>query len=176
MNNFKDARKLAVAGILIAIDIILTRNLSIETPVVRIGFAFIAAGLQGALLGPVFGGLTGAAADLIGITLFPKLAGFFPGFTVSAFVRSFIYGYFFYQKDINVKRIVMASVTSTVVVSLIMNTIWLKIITGNPFLALLATRLVSSGILMAVEIAVFSVILGRLVRESNKILNRKNVM
>ena len=68
---------------LIAIEIVLSRFCSIATPIVKIGFGFVPIAVCGMLYGPVWAGVAGGAADLLGAVLFP-IGAYFPGFTLSA--------------------------------------------------------------------------------------------
>jgi len=50
-----DILKLTIVGILVAMQIVLTRILSIQTPIVRIGFSFLPLALTAKLYGPLAG-------------------------------------------------------------------------------------------------------------------------
>lgn len=66
---------------LIALEVILSRFLSIATPVVKIGFGFVPIAVCAMLYGPIWAGAAGALADFLGATLFP-IGAYFPGFTL----------------------------------------------------------------------------------------------
>ena len=76
-------KKLAVSALLIALDVILTRLLAINTPVMKIGLGFAAVALCALLYGPWWAAVVAALADILGSTLFPTGA-YFPGFTLTA--------------------------------------------------------------------------------------------
>ena len=90
--------RLVLMAMLVAIQVILSRWLSINLWNLKIGFAFVPIAIAGMLLGPMGAGLTGVVADLIGATLFPSGA-FFPGFTLTAFITAFGYGFFLQKKQ-----------------------------------------------------------------------------
>src|SRR3712207_6616484 len=92
-----NTKKMVMIGSFIAIEIILTRFLSIQTPIIRFGFGFIPLSFSAMLFGPAAGAITGALAEIMGMMLFPKGA-YFPGFTVSAALSGAIYGMYFYKK------------------------------------------------------------------------------
>lgn len=118
-------REIVFMGIMVAIDVVAVRFLSIETPAMRIGFGFVANLIAGMYLGPARAGIVGVAADLLGFTLFGK-GIFFPGFTVSALVQGLLAGYFLEgKKSANVARVITYAVISTVLVDTLMNTTWL---------------------------------------------------
>lgn len=63
--------KIVYMGLLIALKVILTRFLSIQTPIVRIGFGFLPIAVAGIMFGPIFAGIA-AIADILGMIIFPK--------------------------------------------------------------------------------------------------------
>ena len=80
-----NTRTIAQLAILVAMEVVLSRFLSINIWSNKIGFAFVPVAVTAMLYGPLTTGLTAAAADLIGALLFPS-GPFFPGFTLTAFL------------------------------------------------------------------------------------------
>lgn len=136
-------------ALLIALEIILTRFLSIETPTLRIGFGFLPVAIMAILYGPWWTGAAGVVGDLVGMMLFPK-AAFFPGFTLTAFLTGMIYGLFLYKKPITWKRTFVAVSSVNVICSLCLDTLWLSMMYGDSFLVLLPMRLVKAAIMIPV--------------------------
>ena len=139
--------RIVLMAMLAAIQIVLSRFLSINLWNLKIGFAFVPIALAGMLLGPVGAGLTGMVADIIGATLFPS-GTFFPGFTLTAFITAFGYG-FFLQKKQNIGNILAAVLFSEIVGTILLNTLWISILYGTPFIAVMIPR-VGQAIGMAV--------------------------
>lgn len=137
-------------ALFIAIDIVFTRFLSIQTPIIRIGFGFLPISLCAIMFGPLVGGITGAIADILGMIIFPKGA-YFPGFTASAFIGGAIYGLILHKKQISVLRISIAVTLIVVSVDSILNTYWLSIITGNAASALLIPRLIKNTVMLPIQ-------------------------
>ena len=131
--------RIVLMAMLAAIQIVLSRWLSINLWNLKIGFAFVPIAMAGMLLGPIGAGLTGAVADIIGATLFPSGA-FFPGFTLTAFITAFGYG-FFLQKKQTMKNILAAVLFSEIVGTILLNTLWISILYGTPFIAVMIPRL-----------------------------------
>lgn len=142
--------QLVVMALLVALEIILTRFLSIETPTLRIGFGFLPVAIMAILYGPWWTGAAGIAGDLIGMTLMPK-AAFFPGFTLTAFLTGVFYGMFLHKKEISWLRVLAASTFVNVVCSLGLDTLWLSIMYGDAFLVLLPVRLVKAAIMIPLQ-------------------------
>lgn len=131
--------RIVLMAMLAATQIVLSRFLSINLWNLKIGFAFVPIAMAGMLLGPVGAGLTGMVADIIGATLFPSGA-FFPGFTLTAFITAFGYG-FFLQKKQTMKNILAAVLFSEIVGTILLNTLWISILYGAPFIAVMIPRL-----------------------------------
>lgn len=81
------SHKIACAGVLIALNVILTRFFSVPIgQIFRISAGYVPVILAGLLLGPVTGGITGGAGDLIGCAV----SGYVPNPLV--FVSSVLVG------------------------------------------------------------------------------------
>ena len=138
-NQISATHRIVLMAMLAATQIVLSRFLSINLWNLKIGFAFVPIAMAGMLLGPVGAGLTGMVADIIGATLFPSGA-FFPGFTLTAFITAFGYG-FFLQKKQTMKNILAAVLFSEIVGTILLNTLWISILYGTPFIAVMIPRL-----------------------------------
>ena len=64
-------RQLTVSALLIALDVVFSRVLAINTPLMKIGLGFAAVAVAAMLYGPAWAALTAALGDLIGALLFP---------------------------------------------------------------------------------------------------------
>ena len=151
-------RKIVILGTLLAIEIVLSRFLSISTAIVKIGFAFVPVVTAAMLYGPVFAGCIAALGDFLGAILFP-IGPYFPGFTLSAFIGGVIFGLILYNKEKTLLRIIAAAGLSLLVSSLILDTLWLYIITEDAALtALMPSRLIKFGIMLPIEVVVIKLL------------------
>ena len=91
-------KKIILAALLLAMSIVLSRFLSIKTPIVTIGFSFVPTMLCAIWLGPKWTILLNVLADLIGATLFP-FGSYFIGYTITTAVSGAIYGVLLYKKE-----------------------------------------------------------------------------
>ncbi len=150
-------KQLVTLAILIAMHVILSRFLSIPGWNFKIGFSFIPLVIAAVLYGPLYGGLVGLIADLIGATLFPS-GTFFPGFAATAFLAGWIYG-----KGINqgasILRIVTTVLAGEVICSLLLNSLWISILYGAPFWGLIPTRLLQFVVMSIVKSVTITVLL-----------------
>ncbi|MCR4435663.1 MAG: folate family ECF transporter S component [Clostridiales bacterium] len=148
----KNTRVLVFMALFIAMDVILTRFLSIQTPIIRIGFGFIPVALAGMMFGPAIGGVTAALGDIIGMIVFPKGA-YFPGFTLSAFLTGATYGLVLYKKPKSILRIFLAVAVVVLFIDIGLTTVWVSMTTSTAYKALLFTR-VTKLAMIPVEVAV----------------------
>lgn len=146
---------LVMLGLLTAMQIVLSRFLSISAWNIKIGFSFIPVVIAAVMYGPLRAGVVAALGDFVGAILFP-VGVFFPGFTVTAFVMAAVYGIFLYKKQ-NTKRIATAVCINQFGFSLFVNSFWISILYGVPYLTLLGTRIFQSLFLTTVQIVVIGV-------------------
>lgn len=147
------SRTIALMGLLIALEIVLTRFLAFESPLMRLSFSFIPLMLMGYLFGPWLAGLGGIVGDIGGMILFPK-SMYFPGFTLNAFLVPCIYGLFFYKKKITLRRNIIAQITITTVISLFLTPIWLNILFKIPIIEMMPIRIAKELIGVPIEVVV----------------------
>ena len=151
-----NTRMITAIGALVAMEVILSRFLSINAPSVKIGFAFVPCALCAVIfgLGPTV--ILEVLADLLGATLFPS-GSFFPGFTVTAALRGLTYGLLLGKKQ-TPARILICVLINQLVLGLCVNTLWISILYGSSFTALLVTRVVQCAVLIPVEFVVITAI------------------
>ncbi len=143
-------RTLVILAMLTAVEIVLSRFLSISAWNMKIGFAFVPVALTAMLFGPLAAGVVGALADLLGALLFP-VGPYFPGFTLTAFLMGLVYGLFL-RRDQRTPHILLAVAVHEFVLSLLLNTLWISVLYGSPFPALLVSRLPQVAVLSVVQV------------------------
>ena len=157
-------KQIAVSALLVAADVVLTRLLAINTPVMKIGFGFLAVAIAGALYGPWWAALLAALADLIGSLAFPTGA-YFPGFTLTAAVSGLLYGFFLYRKPLDVKHGLLAAIMNVLLVSFAFNTAMISYLGGTPYFALLKVRAVQLLIMLPLQSIILILVLPRLLKK-----------
>jgi ECF transporter S component (folate family) len=145
------AKKIANIALLIAMEIVLTRFVSIQTPILRISLGFIPVAVTGMAYGPFYAGIGAAIGDLIGVALFPA-GPFFPGFTLTALLTGVVYGLLLYGRAKSLWRVCLAAAAVTIGLQLGLDTFWLQIITGKGYLALLPARVAKAVIMTPIQI------------------------
>jgi ECF transporter S component (folate family) len=147
-------KKLVLAGLLLAVLVVVERLVSIETQFLRITFAYVPIMLSGILLGPAWSGAVAALGDVIGMILFPKGA-YFPGFTVSAFLTGLVYGLFLYNTKNNRQfflRLMAGTFIVAVFIHIGLNSLWLVIMYKRAFVAFASARVIASAITFPIEV------------------------
>ncbi len=167
-------KKIIYLSLLIAMEVIFTRFLSIQTPIVRIGFGFLPIAIAAMMFGPIYGGIMAGVADVLGMMLFPSGGAFFPGFTISACLSGVIYGVFLYHKPKTWTRITMAVVTLTIIITLGLNSIWLAMLTGQGVWAILPTRILKAIIMIPIQIIVIQKVWVHIAGYAERILIKKH--
>lgn len=143
---------LVMMALLTALEIVLSRFLSLSAWNTKIGFAFVPVAAAALLLGPWAAGAVGALADFLGALLFP-VGPYFPGFTLTAFLMGAVYGLCLRGKQ-SFWRVALAVALHQLVLSLGLNTLWISLLYGSPYGALLLSRLPQCALLSAVQLAV----------------------
>ena len=145
-----NTRKLALSAMLITLDLVLTRVLAINTPLMKIGFGFAAVAVSAMLYGPFWAMLTAALGDIVGALLIP-VGAFFPGFTLTAAVTGLIYGLCLYGHRGSVARPIVAALLNCLLVTLLCNTALIAYISGNSYAVLFTARIVQFFVMFPLE-------------------------
>lgn len=157
MQELSKTKKMILSALMLTLSIVLSRFLSIKTPLLAISFNFVPILLSAIWLGPKYTVIISGLADLIGAILFP-FGEFFIGFTISAILSGLIYGFILYKKEGELSkkqlliRLVIATLIATLIVNLLLNTLWLVIMYDKAFIALLITRAIKELIMIPIQI------------------------
>ena len=145
-----DTRKLAISAMLITLDVVFTRLLAVNTPLMKIGFGFAAVAMSAMMFGPLWAMFTAALGDFVGSMIFP-VGPFFPGFTLTAALSGLIFGLCLYKRRGSKLRPIAAAATNCLLVTLIANTAMIAYISGNDFGFLFTTRIVQFFVMFPVQ-------------------------
>ena len=145
-----DIRKLSLSAMLICLDVVFTRMLAVNTPLMKVGFGLAAVAVSAILYGPLWAMLTAALGDFVGALLFP-VGPFFPGFTVTAAVTGLIFGLSLYGRRESIRAAIIAAALNCLLVTLAANTALIAYISGSSFQMLFAARAVQFFIMFPVQ-------------------------
>ena len=143
-------QKLALSALLLAFDVVFTRVLALNTPLVRMGFGFAAVALCAMLYGPAWTAVVAALGDLLGALLFPTGA-YFPGFTLSAALTGLIFALCLYRRQVRWANAFLAAFLNCLLVTLVLNTAMIVVFFKASLPVLLASRVPQFFIMTAVQ-------------------------
>ena len=172
----KKTKKIALVALLLASTIVLSRFLSIRTPIVTIGFSFIPRMLTAIILGPKYSIAVSGLADIIGALLFPSGAFYF-GFTVSALTSGLIHGLMLFRKGAFrvdkkfVLRLVFSCILVTVLVNGVMNTIWVMATAQNAAGIIMSTRIIKQLAMLPIQIGTMLLLAKALEKQIDRLKN-----
>ncbi len=141
---------LCICGMLIALEIILNRFLSLNNIGLKIGFSFISPMIAAMLFGPGTAALVWGLADFLGAILFP-IGPYHPGLTISCVLMGFLYGVFLYKtpfhmglgggnlslsltlrwEKIKLYNILIPVLINCLALGLVVNTYWITVLSGQ---------------------------------------------
>lgn len=154
-------KKIIFTAVLLALLIILSRFLSIKTPLMKISLGFLPTMLCATWLGWKWTLLLNVLADLIGATLFPNGA-FFIGYTITTAVAALIYGFLLYRATPTIPiyrkyviHVAIALILVAIIANLALNTVWTSITSGQAFWPLLVGRIYKNLITVPVHFVIF---------------------
>lgn len=156
----KAVLRLTTSAMLLALSVILGFFKIPLSQVSEIRLQFLPVAAEGILFGPLYGGIVGGLSDILCYMVRPTGA-FFPGFTISAVIQGMIYGLILHE-DHGLKRILLALVLDTVIVSLILNPLWLMILYGNSFIVVFSARIIKVLIMFPIN-ALFLIAITRII-------------
>lgn len=150
-------------AILIALEVVLNRFCSIQTPFLKIGVSFIPVVMGGMLYGPLGGAIVGGLGDMVGALLFP-FGAYHPGFSVCGAAMGAVYGWFMHvdsRRFDNRTRlklwpnVIVPMVFNCAVIGLVLNTLWISQLYGSKtYWGWLVSRIPQEAGLTVVKIAV----------------------
>ncbi|MCI8621030.1 MAG: folate family ECF transporter S component [Clostridia bacterium] len=157
MENISKTKKNILSALLLTLEIVFARFLSIKTPFLVISFSFVPIILASIWLGPKYTVLIAGIADIIGAICFP-FGEFFIGFTISACLEALIYGLILHKKngELTRKELIIRLIISSLIVLLfvhtLLNTIWLVIMYNKAFWVIFGTRMIKELIMFPIQL------------------------
>jgi ECF transporter S component (folate family) len=151
---------MVLCGLMGALAIVLNYTTSIFiTEYIRIGFSGLPNRIIDYLLGPGVGAIFGGVMDILKYITKPAGGAFFPGYTISAVLGGIIYGFLLYKKPIKLWRVLCAEFLAKLFINCMLNTLWLKIMYGSAFMAILPTRALKNLIMLPIDTAILFFVL-----------------
>lgn len=153
-------KKIILSALCLSVLIILSRFISIKTEILVISLSFIPIIMSSIWLGPKYSTIIAGLGDLLGAILFP-FGPYFPGFTLSSAITGLIYGLFLYNKgkkfENNKKfliRLILSSMIVLFIVNIFVNSLWINLLYGKAYFAVLASRVTAQVIMLPIQVVV----------------------
>ena len=159
-NNKLSTRALVLAAIFAAMNIILTRAgvIMLFGGLVRLSFGKIPLILSGLFLGPLAGAFAGLVGDVLGVIINSHGAPMIhPGFTLSSVLTGAVPGIIVVLSRKNrssLFNVITSNIVVLILVNLLLVTLWLSQMYGNPYAVVFKTRLIPHIIIAAINIVV----------------------
>lgn len=128
-------RVLTSVAVLVALNVILTKFLSVTLVYVRISFNFLPIALCSMLYGPTVGGVAALLADVLGVIIVGE--PLFWGYSVSALLYGVTYGLFLFGHEKSYKNIIFCVSLQTVLIDILLGALWANIFFGKPYVVAL---------------------------------------
>ncbi|MDE7200503.1 MAG: folate family ECF transporter S component [Lachnospiraceae bacterium] len=152
--ELKATHNLVLCGLMAALAVVLNYTTSIFiTPNIRIGFSGLPNRVVEYLFGPWVGAVFGAMLDILKYLLKPDGGAFFFGYTFNVMVAGVIYGFVLYKKSVKIWRILIAEFLTKAIVNCGLNTLWIAVLNGNAFMAILPARVIKNIIMLPIDTA-----------------------
>jgi len=149
MKKHFSAKDISCGALLIALNIVITRLLSIDIGAVRIGFTFLPIALGSMLFGPLIGALFALLADVLGMLMSGGLPWL--GFCINTVLHGASYGIFLYNKEKSFKNIIPCVLLQAAIIDTFLGAIWFNHYIGMPFFTALWTRGLDALVMIPVK-------------------------
>lgn len=151
MRELASPKNLALCGVMGALSMVLGIVASIQIgPYIKIGFSGLPNRIVECLFGPVIGCIFGGTMDILKFIAKPD-GPFFFGFTFDAMLAGVLYGSILYKKPVTIPRVFVAELAAKVIVNCGFNTLWISVLYGKGFLAILPMRLLKNVIMLPID-------------------------
>lgn len=150
--EFSDPKKLAFAGVTIALSVALQ---SVSIPLNSSGSLFIQitfwlSALSGIVCGPLLAMTRGALADIVGAVLFPQGAFYF-GYTLSAMLAALVYSLFLWGRKVKISSLLLSKLIVNVCVNALLGSCWNHHILGSRYMIYFSSSVVKNLLLYPLE-------------------------
>ncbi len=154
----KNIKTLVVLAMMIALEVVLSRFLSIPIgTTLKFGFNFVPICVAAYLYGPVASLIVGGLGDFLGAVMFPSNTYYY-GFTLTAVLTGLVFGLFLHKKY-SFLRILFGVLVVQIALTIFLDALWFNIYYGSPYTVMLATRAIKAGVMVVVECVTLNLIM-----------------
>lgn len=160
LHEVKQVKSICIAAMMMALNTLLGYFKIIVIPkLLTISFASLAIASCAMCCGPLLSAAMAGAADIIKYLVRPD-GPFFIGFTLNECLTAMIYGCLFYrQSSISLKRCIAARLLVAVLINLLLTPLWLYMLYGDSFWAMLSVRITKNLLMFPIDTALLYLVL-----------------
>lgn len=119
--------------------------------ILEISFSSLALAACAYTYGPIMAGLAGIICDNVKYFLNPS-GPYMPLFGLNEFLTGFIYGLFFYKKEITIPRVCIARLVIVLLINMVLTPLWLHILYGKAFIVLVQARILKNVLMYPIDV------------------------
>ena len=149
LKNIRSIQGICLGGLFVAVYVVLSLFNIRFSEILEFRLAFLALAAAAFYGGPIMGMTVGIAGDVISFFVTPQSAPFFPGFTMTYALMSFLFGILLYRTKITPGRALLGGLTEFLI-SCTLSTFWLHLMYGVEWKYLLTIRLLKNTISLGV--------------------------
>ena len=165
--QLKDVKMITIAALIVALRISVKFFKIRLAPGLNISLDAYVNSLGSIIYGPVVGLLVGSVSDILGCIVTGQMAEYFFPFMFVEMMSSFIFGLFFWKREINISRVLTAKFSVNLVCNIIMTSLFNKwyyllyfgIEKAQAYKVINGTRIVKNLILFPLEAAIIVIVL-----------------
>ena len=146
----KNTRMLVMLALFIALQIVLTRFLSIQVPAQRVSFAFLPIAVSGIMFGPLAAGVAALVADVLGLLIVGGVPHW--GIAFNAFLTGAVSGLLLHKRGHSLPRIIAVCAINIGIIAALIQPIWISQLTGNPYWPLVISRLPVLAVMFPIQV------------------------
>ena len=167
--KLKSTKYLALIGLFIACKVVASFVSIRVSENLYVSISFLFTSVEGAIIGPVAGMVSGAITDVVGYMVNSRGYSFFPGYTLSAMLGVFVYAIFLYRRKITIAKLAAAKAVNNYFVNVLLGSLWSAMMMSKGYIFYATQSLIKNSILLPFEIlaltALFNMLVPTLVRQ-----------
>ena len=161
VNDFKKLRTLIFAALMVAACVALAQIPSIPiNDGVRVTWGFLARSVCALVGGPVTALVFGFVEDTVSFLIHPT-GPYFPGYTLTTMIGTFLYALFLYRAKVTVLRVFLAKLTTNAM-NVVLGSLWSAILYSKGYLYYMTTSLVKNTLMLPVQTIMLVLLFGAL--------------
>lgn len=148
--DFRRLRTLSFAALMVAVCVVLARIPSIPIhDSLRVTWGFLGRATCAMVGGPVTALVFGFVEDTLSFVLNPT-GPYFPGYTLTTMLGTFVYALFFYRTRVTVFRVFLAKLCTNAM-NVVLGSVWSAVLYSKGYLYYAASSLVKNAAMLPVQ-------------------------